>query len=195
MADEDPRTITLRRSTVVRVGIAAAILAALGLGLAIGLSVNSPSSSPAKSAGSSTTTTAAHVATTTTIAPTTTTAAAPTTTTAPPVPLVMVCTGTPMYKPTTMNWCTSLCSDSIQGVTWSSWTATSASGTGTLITNDGLPNCAQGTLTAHSGYTVTLSSPQTVPYCSNTGQASALLYTSTNLWSNATIPAITPPCP
>jgi hypothetical protein len=74
--------IHLRRSTVVRAGIAVAVLAALGIGLAIGLLVNSPSSSQSKSAASTTTTT--HPSTTTTAAPATTTTAAPTTTTANP---------------------------------------------------------------------------------------------------------------
>ncbi len=82
MADNDPRVITLRRSTVVRIGIAVAILAALGIGLAIGLSVRSPSSSPSKSAATTTTTKTGHASTTTTtVPPTTTTGAPPATTT------------------------------------------------------------------------------------------------------------------
>lgn len=81
MVDEDARTITLRRSTVIRVGIAVAVLAALGVGLAIGLSVGSNSSPPAKFTASATTT-AGHPSTTaTTTVPTTTTTAAPATTT------------------------------------------------------------------------------------------------------------------
>jgi len=55
VVDEDPRVITVRRSTIVRVGIVAAVLAALGIGLAIGLSVSSPTSSPTRSALATTT--------------------------------------------------------------------------------------------------------------------------------------------
>ena len=66
--------IHLRRSTVVRVGIAVAILAALGVGLAIGLSVSSPS------ATTKAVTTWIHNDDDLTI-PTTTTTTAPTTTT------------------------------------------------------------------------------------------------------------------
>jgi len=71
--------IHLRRTTVVRIAIAFAVLAALGIGLAIGLSVASPSSTPVRTtihpyvkAAIATTTTAA-TATTTTVVPTTTT--------------------------------------------------------------------------------------------------------------------------
>jgi hypothetical protein len=83
MVDDDPRVITLRRGTVVRVGIVVSVLAALGIGLAIGLSVRSPTSPPGKSAAA--TTIPSHVASTsTTTSPrTTTTTAAPTTTLAP----------------------------------------------------------------------------------------------------------------
>jgi hypothetical protein len=88
-----------------------------------------------------------------------------------------------------------LCSDYIEDVTWSSWTADSAVGVGTLMSNNGIPDCGDGTWSAQSDYTVTLSDPQMVSYCTDTGEASGLLYTSTNLWGNATLPDITPPCP
>jgi hypothetical protein len=49
------------------------------------------------------------------------------------------------------------------------------------MTNNGIPNSGQGTSTAHQGYSVTLSSPNTVLYCSNSGAVSAYLYTAINL--------------
>jgi len=64
------------------VGIVVAVLAALGVGLAIGLSVNSPTSPPARSAGTTTIATR-HVSTTTSSPTTTTTAPATTPTTNP----------------------------------------------------------------------------------------------------------------
>ena len=67
MSDDDPPVITLRKSTVVRVGIVLLVLAALGAGVGIGLAVGS---SPTALRSNSTTTT---VATTTTTSATTTT--------------------------------------------------------------------------------------------------------------------------
>ena len=55
-ADDDPPVITLRKVTVVRVGIAVLVLAALGAGVGIGLAVGS-SSPPALPSNSTVTTT------------------------------------------------------------------------------------------------------------------------------------------
>jgi hypothetical protein len=83
MADgDDPQVITLRRSTVVRAGIAALVLVALGGGIAIGLLA---ASSPTVKVQAASDHKHRNVATTTTAAPTTTTAVPPTTTSAPPV--------------------------------------------------------------------------------------------------------------
>lgn len=59
MDDPDPSVITLRRSTVVRIGIGALVIAALGVGVGIGLWVSSSSTAsvPASFNGSPTTTT------------------------------------------------------------------------------------------------------------------------------------------
>jgi hypothetical protein len=46
----------------------------------------------------------------------------------------------------------------VSGITWSSWTATSAQGTGTLNLNNCIPDCAGGTF-GKSATAVTLSSP------------------------------------
>lgn len=132
--------------------------------------------------------------TTTTLPPaTTTTAPPPPTTAAPPTPLVLICSGSPMYEPSTLHWCTSLCSSYVTNISWTTWTANSATGLGTLMTNNGEPNCAQGTVTAHPGYAVTLSNPETVSYCSDSGTASGLLFTASDIW-NFPIPEEGPPC-
>jgi hypothetical protein len=78
MADDDPSVITLRRSTVIRIGIVALVLAALGIGITIGLLA---SSSAPKSVNASATGKHGAATTTTTIPPTTSTTVAPTTTT------------------------------------------------------------------------------------------------------------------
>jgi hypothetical protein len=156
--------------------------------------------------GHSTTTTAASSAThkkhvlivatttTTTVQPTTTTTAPPPpTTAAPPTPLVLICSGSPMYEPSILHWCTSLCSSYVTNISWTTWTASSATGLGTLMTNNGEPNCAQGTVTAQPGYAVTLGHPETVSYCSDSGTASGLLFTASDIW-NFPIPDEGPPC-
>ena len=136
------------------------------------------------------------VATTTTTtlqATTSTTAPPPPTTSAPPTPLVLICSGSPMYEPSTLHWCTSLCSSYVTNISWTTWTASSATGRGTLMTNNGEPNCAQGTVTAQPGYAVTLGNPETVSYCSASGTASGLLFTASDIW-NFPIPDEGPPC-
>jgi hypothetical protein len=71
------------------------------------------------------------------------------------------------------------------GVVWKSWTVDRASGAGTL-TNDGIPNCAQGTWSKHPGSVIILGNATVKAYCSDNGQrATALLFTSTNLWDGA----------
>jgi hypothetical protein len=144
--------------------------------------------------GHPTSTTAATTTTTTnTTLPattTTTTATSPTTAAPPPTPLVVVCSGPPAYKPTILRWCTPLCSNYVINISWTSWTANFAAGNGTLITND----CAEGTLTAQR-YTVSLSNPQSVSYCTGSGApASGFLFTATDIWDSP-LPYITPPCP
>ena len=56
--------------------------------------------------------------------------------------------GTALYRPSCHTDCV-LSGDStvsLSGMTWSSWTAEAAVGTGTEILNGCLPNCAEGTL-------------------------------------------------
>ena len=144
--------------------------------------------------GSSSKASQSHSALTTTTLPATRTTLGvppPRTTAAPPItPLVVVCSGPPLYKPTTLHWCTPLCSDYVRNITWTSWTPNVAIGNGTLMTND----CAHGTLTAQR-YTVSLSNPQNVTYCTGSGgTASGLLFTATDIWVSP-LPDVTLPCP
>ena len=155
-----------------------------GIALAAVACSSNPEASSTASQSHSTTTTTSPPATTTTIT------APPPTTAAPPTPLIVVCSGPPLYKPTTLRWCTPLCSNYVRNITWTSWTPNVAIGNGTLITND----CAHGTLTAQR-YTVSLSNPQYVSYCTGSGStASGLLFTATDIWDSP-LPDVSPPCP
>jgi hypothetical protein len=155
-----------------------------GIALAAVACSSNPEAPSKASQSHSTTTTTSPPATTTTIT------APPPTTAAPPTPLIVVCSGPPLYKPTTLRWCTPLCSNYVRNITWISWTPNVAIGKGTLITND----CAHSTLTAQR-YTVTLSNPQNVSYCTGSGTtASGFLFTATDIWDSP-LPDVTPPCP
>jgi hypothetical protein len=99
MTDQRTEVITLRRSTVVRIGIALLVLAALGVGLAVGLSLGSASPPSAKTAATSTSRPLAG--TTSTTVGTTSTTAAPTTTSTNPLREVLA----PATIPPVVNEC------------------------------------------------------------------------------------------
>ena len=148
MADDEPRPITLRRSTVVRICIAGGVLATLGIGIAIGFAVRSPSS--LANSDAETTTTAHASTTTTTIPPTTTTVLAPTTTTAQlPGSVVASCPGgTSTPNRPTLIYVGCALNTTVTTITWSSWGVSGAWGTGTLHENSCQPDCADGTFTS-----------------------------------------------
>jgi len=100
------------------------------------------------------------------------------------LPHVLVCSpGSPAYEPTSIRWCTSYCSSYVDHIAWTSWTEQSASGLGTLMTDNGIPSCASGTWTSNRGYHVTLSDPKAVSYCTESdAKASAILFTSTDVY-------------
>lgn len=107
------------------------------------------------------------------------------------VPRLMICAGTPVIKPKTMHWCTSMCSSYMTNIVRKSWSAGGATGFGTLMTNDGVPNCGQGTWTKHPGSVVILGNATMRTYCGENGQpATAFLFTSTNLWDGASLPQL-----
>ena len=119
VVDKDPRVITVKRSTVVQVGIVIVVLAALGAGIAIGLVVGSKSSVPTtKSTVGTSTTTTHHVSTTTTSPPTTTTTVAP-------VPTVLSCGpgSTPHVRPTALKVGCVTGYTTVTAITWKVWGA------------------------------------------------------------------------
>jgi hypothetical protein len=122
------------------------------------------------------------------------------TNTAPPPhsaePRLVICSGIPVARPTTMHWCSSACSSYMTGIVWKSWAVDGATGVGTLMTNDGVPNCGQGTWTKHPGSIVILGNAHIMKYCAfinyvngSHGSATALLFTMTNLWGGVSLPA------
>jgi hypothetical protein len=122
MAKDDPRTITLRRSAVVTVGVMVAVLAAIGVGLAIALhrdSKSSPATTKSTVAGPSTTTSGGSTTTTTTT----------------PLPAVLSCGpgSTPHLFPTQLKVGCATGSVTVTTITWKTWeAATGGQGTGTL---------------------------------------------------------------
>jgi serine/threonine protein kinase len=110
--------------------------------------------SSAASAAAATSTTSITPAPTASVAPSSTA-----TTTAGPMPLFTAGCTNALYQPRQIHWCTSLCSSYMTNITWTSWTRSSATGHGTWLTNDGIPDCARGTWTAHYDYPVSLSVP------------------------------------
>ncbi len=100
--------------------------------------------------------------TTTTGAPTTTTTAVPTTIAAPPS--VLACAdNAPLSDPGTIILACASGNTLVQGIDWSSWTATSATGSGTYVTGSCDINCPQGSSTSYAA-SVTLSNPGQTQY-------------------------------
>jgi hypothetical protein len=132
VVDKDLRHVTVRRSTVVRIGIVLLVLAALGVGVVIGLRVGSKSSPP------TTQSTAVGTSATTADVPTTTSPLA-TTTTAGPVPAVLSCGpgSTPHVRPTSLTIGCAGGDITVTSINWKEWRpATGGQGTG--IMNVGL---------------------------------------------------------
>lgn len=192
--------------------VAALVLVLAGAGLSACATSRSSAPRSTSSATSTTgppstkaTTTSSVAVTTTTATTVTTTSAAASTTstslvlTSTPhgLPGVEICSGEPEYEPTALHWCSSMCSEYVEGIVWSSWTPISAMGIGTLETNNGVPNCEKGTWTAHPGFAVRLSFPQVVTYCTENGPIAALMFTAINLWTATrpgSLPLFRPPC-
>jgi hypothetical protein len=83
MVDSDPKVITLRRSTVVRIGIAFLVVVAIGIGILIGLNVGSSPTAHVQTVPKTT------ISATTTLPQPTTTVPQVTTTTTNPARLVL----------------------------------------------------------------------------------------------------------
>jgi hypothetical protein len=126
VVEQDPRVITVRRSTVVRVGIAALVLVAVGLGIAIGLTLGSESSPS---------TTKSTIGTSTSTAQVSTTSSPQTTPTLASLPAVLSCGpgSTTHVRPTRLIVGCANENVMVTDITWSSWgAATGGQGTGAL---------------------------------------------------------------
>ena len=115
-------------------------------------------------------------------------------TTSTHLPRVLMCSGSPSVKPSSLHWCSSGCSTYLRSIRWTSWTARGARGVAVRMTNNGVPSCGQGTWTAHPGFEVTLSAPKVVHYCDGTAARSGLLFTKSSYSSPYVIPFFKPPC-
>jgi hypothetical protein len=126
VVDNEPKVITVRRTTVVRAGVVLLVLAALGIGTAIGLSVGSGSPPPHNSSSTGTSSTTAHTSTTTSVTHSTTVDS---------IPSVLSCgpKSTPHVRPTTLTvGCTTKLT-TVTGITWNVWEASAGGqGTGTV---------------------------------------------------------------
>lgn len=142
--------ITLRRSSVVRVGIGFAVLAALGAGFAIGLAASSPSPATARVVVDAATTSGSLSAT-----------AAPKGTAATSEPTVVSCRpgSKSRVRPTTIDIDCTGGATSISSVTWSFWGSDHGSGSGMLTVKDCHPNCATGSARSSPAFVV-VSRPQ-----------------------------------
>ena len=118
----------MRRSTVVRLGVAALVVAALGIGTAIGLAVGSRSTPTSKSTATGTSTTSAPVSSTNPSSQTSTTSV-------PSEPAVLSCGpgSTPHVRPTVLTVGCATRTVTVTGITWNAWGAdTGGQGTGTV---------------------------------------------------------------
>ena len=146
------RVFTIHRSIVVRLGVAAAVLAALGVGFFAGLAISSP---PSRTSGGKVVTDASVASVK---SPSLTTKASPPAASSAKLPTVLSCTpgSKPQVRPETLD--IGCAGDiSMSGVTWSTWGSTGY-GSGMLTANNCQPSCAAGTLSSSPAFVV-LSKP------------------------------------
>ena len=149
LAHRDVHVITMRRSTVVRVGVAAVVLAALGIGFGVGLAISSKGPS----------TSAVKVVTDASLAPvpshSTTRTASPPTAPAATLPTVASCRPgqKPQVRPASID--IGCAGDvSISDVTWSTWERSTGDGSGTLTVRSCRPSCAAGSVSSSPAFVV-----------------------------------------
>jgi hypothetical protein len=145
VAPGNMQVITIRRTAVVRMGVAAAVLAALGIGFSLGLAISSHLSP----------TSGGKVVTDASVAsPSATTAGSQPAASAAEVPAVLSCTpgSKPQVRPETLDiGCTG--DISMSTVTWSSW-GSRGYGSGVLTVNSCRPSCATGALSSSPAFVV-----------------------------------------
>lgn len=152
-ADRKAVVISVRRSTVVRMGVGAVVLAALAVGFAVGWVISSSPYSP------STSKVVTEAATTPMSSPAATTRAASPASQASQPPTVASCIpgSKPQVRPTRIDiGCDGHIS--ISTVTWSSWGTSTGSGSGTLTMKNCQPSCAAGSVHSSPAFVV-LSDP------------------------------------
>jgi hypothetical protein len=183
------------------------VLAGIGigaylLGRANGIRpVGQGGSSPQSHAVASTSSTATSP--TSPISPTTTT-----TVEGPTLPLVLDCGEGPLFKPTAMHWCQSMCSSSMQGISWRNWGTSTATGVGTLVTRTttvpattptaighystglGYTDCEKAKDVYHAGTPIVLSNPALEKVCSGGQSKSVWLFTKV---TPPTVATVNPP--
>lgn len=139
MAARKPQVITLRRSTAVRTGIVAAVLAALAVGFAMGLGISSTAAPPTDAV---------------VVAATTTSHGSPVTRPGL-LPTVRSCgsRSTSQVRPTRIYIGCASGDISITTITWSHW-GSAGSGSGTLNVNNCQPNCATGSVSSSPAFVV-----------------------------------------
>ena len=148
-AQRDVRVFTMRRSTVVRMGVAAAVVAALGIGFAVGLAISSPapSRSAVKVVTNASVASVPSRATTATVSPPMAPAAK--------VPTVVSCRPgqKPQARPKSID--IGCAGDiSMSAVTWSTWGRSTGDGSGTLTWHSCRPSCATGSLSSSPAFVV-----------------------------------------
>ena len=148
VAERNVHVITMRRSTVVRVGVAALVLAALGIGFAVGMAISSPAPS----------TSTVRVVTDPSVASVSThsTATTPSSPVAPTANVFKVVSCRPGAKPQVRPRTIDIgCAGDtvISAVTWSSW-GRMGNGSGTLTLNNCQPSCAAGAVSSSPAFVV-----------------------------------------
>lgn len=111
------------------------------------------------------------------------------------LPMLMDCSNGPLFKPTSLQWCQSMCSSYMQGISWRNWGTSRAIGVGTLVTRTttvtsttpnaiahsttgaGIVSCEQAKTVYHSGTPVVLSNPMQEKICVNGKEKSLWLFT------------------
>jgi hypothetical protein len=114
------------------------------------------------------------------------------------LPWLVVTTGTPQFKPTTMYSGLATLPAEALDLDWISWTETSATAIGTLLTPQGCRSgCAPAKWVAHPNHRFTLSDPSVVTFtnCATGMTSKATLFTRSSLFGRTPLPAWIGPCP
>ena len=110
------------------------------------------------------------------------------------VPYLVDYQGPPEYMPKALHWCTSEYNSYMINISWKPWTSKVAVGTGTDVTNNGVPNCVQSIRTLHADYPIFLIDPKIEKYyIINSKAAFTLVCTYVSLY-DGNLNIFVPPC-